>query len=204
MRSLRFLLKMHFLRSSYLRKIGYWKSVNRREPVDADGNPLPWMPYPMIELLDERLNEEHRVVEYGAGFSSLYFCDRAQSVSSVEHDETWYEKIRAKAPANLDLTYCPTDPQSEYISFIDDRRDAADLIVVDGPLRVECSRRVAEVCGERSVILLDDSEREVYSSVFIDLHAKGFRSLTLTGLKPTKFKASSATIFYRDNNALQI
>ncbi|TAV04249.1 FkbM family methyltransferase [Rhizobium ruizarguesonis] len=55
---------------------------------------LPWMAYPAIDYLSSFLEKSHKVFEYGAGGSSVYFIRRVAELISVEHDERWFEETR--------------------------------------------------------------------------------------------------------------
>ena len=44
-----------------------------------------------------------RVFEYGAGYSTLYFADRVETVVSIEHVEAWVETLKTAMPDNVVL-----------------------------------------------------------------------------------------------------
>ncbi len=44
-----------------------------------------------------------RVFEYGAGYSTLYFADRVETIVSIEHAETWVETLKTAMPDNVVL-----------------------------------------------------------------------------------------------------
>ena len=54
----------------------------------------PWMTFTAIRWLDEMLNHEMRVFEYGCGGSTMFFQSRVREVVSVEHDEVWANRVR--------------------------------------------------------------------------------------------------------------
>jgi 16S rRNA A1518/A1519 N6-dimethyltransferase RsmA/KsgA/DIM1 with predicted DNA glycosylase/AP lyase activity len=60
------------------------------------------MNYNVIALLDDRLDSDMRVFEYGSGFSTLYFAERVSSVVSVEYDQQWIEKLSTNLPSNVE------------------------------------------------------------------------------------------------------
>src|SRR5262245_58674086 len=73
-----------------MRQLGWYDSSGRgRSPVDPDGNPLPWLTHPAIEWLDSVIGPDDTVFEWGSGASTAWFAQRAKSVVSVEHDQTW-------------------------------------------------------------------------------------------------------------------
>ena len=59
---LRALRLLHY-RKSFVRTTGLLRSFRERRPVDAQGNPLPWVNHPAIQLLNERLRPDHAVFE---------------------------------------------------------------------------------------------------------------------------------------------
>ncbi len=65
------------LAGDYLEPNGWFTSVKLGRSVDLDGNPLPWITYPAIEMLRRIDILNGRVFEYGAGNSSLWWATRA-------------------------------------------------------------------------------------------------------------------------------
>ena len=45
------------------------------KPVDKDGNPLPWISIPAIEILREKDLGDLFVFEYGSGNSTIWFSE---------------------------------------------------------------------------------------------------------------------------------
>jgi hypothetical protein len=70
-------------------------------PCDEEGT-TPWYTYPAIAFLKDILNNEFRVFEYGAGYSTLYFHDKVTQLVTVEHDEDWKNKLIEQNP-RLDI-----------------------------------------------------------------------------------------------------
>ena len=64
------LLRFFRLRShsaSFFNSTGLARSFRENRPVNKDGEPLPWLNYSLIRLLDERLRQTLRVFEYTVG-----------------------------------------------------------------------------------------------------------------------------------------
>src|SRR5262245_36157876 len=59
---------------------GWLRSAVEHRPVDRVGRPMPWITYPAIRLLDERVPSKSRVFEYGGGHSTLWWAERAYEV----------------------------------------------------------------------------------------------------------------------------
>ena len=107
---LRALRLLHY-RRSFVRTTGLLRSFRERRPVDAAGNPLPWVSYPAIHLLNERLRPDQTVFEYGAGYSTLYFAARCGAVTAVEHDREWFDEVARMAPENVRLLHRNAGPE---------------------------------------------------------------------------------------------
>ena len=126
---------LHY-RRSFVRTTGLLRSFRERRPVDAAGDPLPWVSYPAIHLLNERLRPDHTVFEFGAGYSTLYFAARCAAVTTVEHDREWFDEVARVAPENVLLLHRNAGPEYWGAAAQGDVR--YDLILVDGLERARC------------------------------------------------------------------
>lgn len=102
----------------------------------------PWLTRDMIELLGPRLTGAHRGLEWGAGRSTLWLAARLGSLVSVEHDETYYGRVRAQLQdqgvRNVELRCCPAEP--DYVAVADSLpRESLDFVLVDGLARDLCA-----------------------------------------------------------------
>jgi hypothetical protein len=204
-RAIKQLLKRHFwyliainllfLRKySYLHSTGWIESIKRGYPCRTDGSELPWINYPAIRLLEERIKKDFRVFEFGSGYSTLFFARLTQTVVSVENDIVWFNLLKKRIPENVTLLYRKKDKDGMYY----------DLVLIDGKDRVNCVKQAVEFLSAGGILLLDDSERPQYAECREFMRRKGFRALTLEGLKPTGDGVVSTTVFYRDRNCLGI
>src|SRR5690606_6249268 len=148
------------------------------------GNPVPWIAYPAIALLDERLARGMSLLEFGAGYSTLFFMQRVARVVSIEHDLEWLGRVRARVDANVELVAAPRDPAADYANALGARPDRFDVVLVDGIHRNEAFEAGLARLGPSGVILLDDSQRDRYAPAFAAARAAGFRHLHLEGPKP--------------------
>src|SRR5580692_4174619 len=110
----------------------------RKTPADLE---LPWFAYAAIDFLDDFLQADMTVCEYGSGGSTLFFSRRVEWVYSIEDNPEWFnlisERLRAKSISNVNLKLCPFDfknptgfENSEYLHAIPNK--SFDVIVVDG------------------------------------------------------------------------
>lgn len=138
---------------------------------------LPWFSWPAIRWLDDFLQPHHRVLEFGAGGSTLFFAARAASVVSLEPDPTWRARVAALAGPKVQLLDEP--PGSP-----------ADLIVVDGADWQERPKRFAwaqQHVSPGGAVVLDDSWR------YPELTPPG--ALRLAGIGPCRLGITETLIW---------
>ncbi|HSL69759.1 MAG TPA: hypothetical protein VK864_05925, partial [Longimicrobiales bacterium] len=64
---------------------GWARSVRALLPIDEHGEPVPYVPYCVTALLEERLSADFSVLEFGAGYSTLFLMKRVRQVTALEH-----------------------------------------------------------------------------------------------------------------------
>jgi precorrin-6B methylase 2 len=183
---------------------GYARSVRLMRPVDRQDRPLPFLPYCVIDLLAERLRPGMAVLEFGSGYSTLFFMTRVARVTSVEHHQDWLRTLRGRVAANVTLLAVAHASASEYTAPVRAGADRFDLVLVDGRHRTDCFALALERLTAGGVIVLDDSDRAEYAPAFEWAARSGFRVLHLRGHKPTDLGVHRSSIFYRDGNCLGI
>ena len=191
-------------RKSYLRVVGWLDSIRKGYPCDTDGSPLPWMNYGIIDVFKDRINNQHSVFEYGSGYSTLFFAQRAKSIIAVEYDRYWFEHLSGKIPANAQLIFQPNDIDGDYCRAILKQPEKYDIVIVDGRDRVNCVKQALTKLTEQGVMLLDDSHRAEYAEGLRYARNQGFKTLDFTGLKPLWHKPGRTTLIYRSNNCFDI
>lgn len=198
------LYKLFRLSFGYLRNIGWLKSVRQGFPVRRDGSPLPWFSYAAIEFLQDRVNREMSVFEYGCGYSTLWWAAEIRDVISCEHNIEWYELISLEAPDNVHLSLVEFSPNGDYCRAVAKYNSRFDIIVIDGEDRVNCAINSVGALKPKGVIIWDNSERLEYKDGFDYLISQGFNRIDFTGLGPLGIYAWSTSIFYRSENCLCI
>ncbi len=167
----------------------YFRLYRWRHPDD------PFYVPAAIRRIEDLLDNNSKVFEWGSGASTLWYARRAASVVSIEHDGGWYERgisaLQEKGLRNVDLLFePPVDPQadlapeassqialqdrfpvkpefSRYARKIDEYPDAMfDCIAIDGRARVDCLAGVMPKISETGFIVLDDSHWPKYREIF--------------------------------------
>jgi hypothetical protein len=190
--------------NSYLYSTGWMRSLQEGKPVNNQSQVLPWMNYPVIRFLEDRLRNELKLFEYGSGYSTPFYAKHVKSVMSVENDKDWLSVIGNTVPENVTLIFKDLDVDGEYCRAVHLSGHKYDVIIVDGRDRVNCLKQSINALTDVGIVLLDDSERESYLEGIAYVMGKGFRTLDFEGLKPIWPEMSRATIFYRIDNCLYI
>jgi cephalosporin hydroxylase len=110
--------------------------------------------------------EKHRpklVVEWGSGGSTVRFSQHAtiERWHSIEHDDTWVERVSASVSARVLVHHVPID-SDDYVLHPKRRGLTPDLIIVDGRRRNACLELAREIIVAGGVVLLHDSCRQRY------------------------------------------
>ncbi|MFD0765942.1 FkbM family methyltransferase [Mucilaginibacter lutimaris] len=197
---------LSFDKKGYLDDIGWFKAFDTRSPVDQGGNPIPWVTYSFIDFIKTRLTEEHSVFEFGSGNSTYFYAKYAGKVVSVEHDKAWFDKIEKSPdkPKNSELIFCELVRDGDYCRMPVKLNKKFDIVIVDGRDRVNCCKQAVEALTLNGVVVLDDSERDVYKEGVDFLVNQGFRHLLLSGISPGLFYRKSTSVFYKPDNCLGI
>jgi hypothetical protein len=188
----------------YLASIGWFTAFDKHQAVDANNLPIPWVTYSFIDFIKDRLNTDLSLFEYGSGNSTLFYAKRVKRVVSVEHNEAWYKKIAGEKAANAEMIFTKLETNGEYSQKAKLLNELFDVIIVDGRDRVNCCKHSVEALSRTGVIILDDSEREAYQEARIFLTSQGFREISFSGVSPGLFYNKATSVFYKNDNCLEI
>ena len=177
--------------------------ISRKPPVELE---LPWFSYGAIDFLENYLRKETRVFEFGSGGSTLFFAQRAKSVTSVEDNAHWCELVAEKLAAcrieNVDLRHVPVTftteeafAASDYLNAV--RQSAFDTIIVDGTewalrARPICFRAAEKQIAPGGIIVVDDSWR--YRELREENRAKRFEVFESVG--PARYGVTSTDVYF--------
>ncbi|MEM7003361.1 MAG: class I SAM-dependent methyltransferase [Pseudomonadota bacterium] len=188
---------------SFLRTTGQLRSFQENQAVDVDGAPLAWVNYAMLHLLNQRLNGQMRVFEYGCGASTLYFAARVGQVISVEHNAEWASAVATEFARLGNVTLTQQTDQEQYIQHIREHAPF-DVVLIDGLSREDCLPVALQCLTDKGVVLLDDSQRPQYQAPMTHATELGFKRLDLRGPKPVSLFEAQTTLLYRAENCLGI
>ena len=134
------------------------RTIDEKVCVDKDGHPIPWYTYPAIEYLSQLDFSDKHIFEYGVGYSSLFWAERALSVTSIEDNKTWYLKWQKEFTLD-NLKLKQRDEGKAYYDAIFEDNCQYDVIIIDGKCRAECATNAVKFLKNGGFIILDDSDR---------------------------------------------
>lgn len=189
-----------------LKEKGWFKSFYKKQSIDKSGNPLPWYTYSFINFIEDRIQKDFEVFEYGSGNSTLWWANRVEMVDSVESDKKWFEQIKSQMPQNVNLNYeaCEDNENGKYAKKVLNSGNKYNLIIVDGKDRNNCIHYSISALKNNGVIILDNSNREIYQSAFEELKANDFKRIDFYGVSPIVPFESATSIFYKIDNCINI
>jgi hypothetical protein len=187
---------------TFSRNTGHFRSSLLAAPVDAQGHPLPWYTYPMIHFLETKTFKECRVLEFGAGYSTLWWAERAAKVVSFESNGEWFRRLLPMVPPNVVLTHVSTEkPALEDLTRFGNE---FDIIVIDGLHRAHCAAFTPDLLTPNGAIIIDNAEgygmnpEESITGMFRDT----FRRVDFYGHSPGVIKPHCTSLLWRDHTFL--
>ena len=182
---------------------GHLRTVQSKAAVDKHGRPVPWYTFPAIEYLNQFDYSAMSVFEYGSGNSTLFWAERAARVVSVEDDERWFARNRAKVPPNCALILEPD--LDKYVTVIDRFAEPFDIIVVDGPARgrtrLKCAARALDRLRVGGLVILDNSDWLPESARL--LRDSGLLQVDMSGFIPMAGHTQTTSLFFHRACTLQ-
>jgi len=180
-------------------KQGQLRSIRERRPVRSDGSAIPWYTYPAIEYLSQFDFSNARVFEFGAGFSSLFWAQRARTVISVESDPGWLEHLKEGVRPNQKVLL--RQGRDDYVNAIREQPDLFDVVIVDGRWRHACVEATMDKVRDDGLIVLDNSDR--YPKATRCLRDSDRFQVDFSGFGPVNNYAWTTSIFLRAACRLQ-
>ena len=191
-------------KSSHLKDVGWFDSFRLGVPIDGTGKPVPWMTYSSISFLEKRINSNMTVFEYSCGNSTLWWANRVKKLISCEHDRSWYDRMIKLIPRNVELHQIDLEYGGAYCRKVSEYPQAFDIIVIDGRDRNNCAKNCLNALKKNGVIIWDNSDRETYTEGYNYLLQNGFKRLDFEGMGPVNVYAWCTSIFYREDNCLNL
>jgi predicted O-methyltransferase YrrM len=123
----------------------------------------PWLPADALAFLGELVTPQSRILETGAGGSTLWFAQRAAHVVTFEHHLAWAEKVLAALEAQgiRDRVQINLDPR--YIEQgVGSAAGVFNIALIDGRGRVKSVETAIPKLRPGGWLFLDNSLRPKY------------------------------------------
>ena len=178
------------------------KTIEDKVSQDCHGNPLPWYTYPAIEFLSQFDYSQKDIFEFGCGNSSLFWAERANSVTSVEDKKDWYLKWQ-KDFDKTNLQIHLVEDKNLYPNLILSQNKKYDVIIVDAIMREKCTENAIQSLKNGGIIILDDRDRvntnKEYQNAINLLKKADFLQIDFFGFCPTNVFTKTTSVFFSRN-----
>jgi predicted O-methyltransferase YrrM len=131
---------------------------------------VPWLTRQAVEILDGRLKSSDVGLEWGSGRSTGWLARRVAHLTSIEHNEYWYNRIQKllfdKGIENVELLFAALEAKGkgwpEYICLAAEQPKASfDFVLIDGRLRDQCAEIALQLIRPGGVLIIDDAARYI-------------------------------------------
>lgn len=188
-----------------------------RAPLDKI---YPWFSFQSIDYLAQISSPGMRVLEFGCGYSTVWWAQRVSQVTSIERSRSWIAEVQhalAKhAMTNVDLVHFSgfaetteeeiraasnpirlTPVIQEYVAAGHGQSELYDIVVVDDIFRNETSEAAIARLKPGGILVLDDSERSRYAATFDLFNRMGWSFASFYGVTPYHFHEKQTTIWHK-------
>lgn len=128
----------------------------------------PWLTKSANAILGNRLQLRHIGLEFGSGRSTKWFARRVQSLTSIEHDPVWFQKVSEMLAtdriANVVYRLKEVDRSEQeaaetgYVRTLDDvAAESLDFVLVDGVYRAACANGAIDKLRPGGMLILDNA-----------------------------------------------
>jgi len=196
----------------FSKRSGHFRSSLLARSVDRDGNPIPWYTYPAFDFLAGKEYAGKRILEFGAGHSTLWWMKRAAEVVAIEGSEGWFRILQTLVAKNVTL-HLMHSPSDDLRPLLKGRQ--FDLIVIDGPDVNGCNRAQAaqyiidfNLLATGGAIIFDDSEGSFdtpgnewqKSAENVNyFRERGFSRVDFFGYAPAQLQWRCTSIFFKQS-----
>lgn len=177
---------------------GFWRSAFACRALDRHGNPIPWLTYPALAWLESVDFSTQRVLEFGAGSSTLWWAERAAEVVAIEEEPGWIAALAAPLRAHPNVRLLLGAPGAA--PAVAGR--AFDVVIIDGGDRLAAARQALDQVSETGIIVLDNSEvswsPDGRGFPILDLFAqRGWSRVDFHGFAPGTARPHCTSVFFR-------
>lgn len=122
---------------------------------------LPWLSFRAIHTLDNLIEPQWKVLEFGSGMSTIWLARRCSLLHSIESDPGWYNLVsqRLQRERHDHVHYELRRPDS-YADLQQYPNGFFDFALIDGLNRSECVRQVIDKVRAGGWVYLDNCDAD--------------------------------------------
>ncbi len=134
-----------------------FRSMKSGFPVNKSGEAIPWYTFPAIEYLSQFDFSEMNVLEFGSGYSTVYWKKKCRKITSVEHRAEWINIVKGFIfKENTELILQTENNYTQICKTLDKK---FDIIIIDGIKRPDCTREIKHCLNTQTgLVILDNSD----------------------------------------------
>lgn len=179
---------------------GHFLATLTGRGCDSQGRPLPKYTYPAVDLLlsKQYLMKDWSVLEFGAGYSTLWWEQRVRRVVSMERSPKWAEIVqqRLTRPQNVQLIHAESDEAFLAVPS----GEKFNVIIVDAQPRIKAAELARELLAEGGVIIVDNSDHRSLAPMCDMLRSSNFKRVDFYGYSAgAYFKQCTSFYFLEDD-----
>lgn len=177
---------------------GFWRSAFACRALDRHGNPIPWLTYPALAWLESVDFSTQRVLEFGAGSSTLWWAQRAAAVVAIEEDPSWLAALAAPLRGRANVRLLSASPRTAP----DLAGPAFDVVIIDGGDRLAAAHQALDRVSATGIVVLDNAEvswsPDGRGFPILDLFAqRGWSRVDFHGFAPGTARPHCTSVFFR-------
>ena len=121
----------------------------------------PWLSYDANTWLASNALPNWDVLEFGSGFSTIWYATQCNSVISIEHNADWLGLVHKAGLSNATVILQHLPYFETAIPLVEHK--CYDLLVIDGRNRVKCFLSSYHLVKPGGYCIFDDAQRDYYS-----------------------------------------
>lgn len=180
---------------------GFFRSVKKSIPVNKLGEAIPWYTYPAIEYLSQFDFSDKNILEFGSGYSSVFWSKKCKNLISIEHRKSWIDIVAEFIDKqNVQLLY---KNENDYTEICKTSNTKFDIIIIDGIKRAACAREISSCLNlDSGIVILDNSDWYPETSKYLRDELNLFE-IDFFGFGPINNYTSCTSIFITRNLTLK-
>ena len=124
---------------------------------------VPWLSYRAVRDIEKLVRHDWRVLEFGAGNSTIWFAQRVATVVSIESSPEWYGRVSTLLARsdfkNVRLL------QRDSVSYAEPFAEGPfDFALVDGDVRTACAKTAVELLRSDGYLYLDNVDKDAHDA----------------------------------------